>query len=460
MSKTLRHLGNFLRQRTARLRGRRGRRGFTTATFGVASVAILGMAAIGTDIGLWYLSFRNARSAADAAAMAGAASAAVHESDTVGLQAAHSIATANGFTDGVAGATVTVNIPPVSGAYAGVAGAVEVIVTQVQGRFLSRLVASGDPVVGVRAVAALVNAGQACVLALGGSGLQIGGNAIVASSACILASNRPGADSIRIFGSASVSAEGLSALGECDGCDSANLEIPAIQYAGAPATNPFAFLNDNFPLPQAPACAAQPNFSGANRTQTYQPTIPPTGLAAGATLTAYCSSVTLNANDRLNLEPGIYYFYNAGLRVNGGNLTCTNCVPGTSGVSIVFTGDPATIGTVRMDGNGTISLVAGPQYNTEYSGILFYRDIRATANLGNYQTIINGGSNTRLSGGMYFPSSDVTYNGNMATGPNPCTALVGQSISLSGNSSTSIDNSGCETYGTPLSQTRLVRLVE
>jgi hypothetical protein len=417
------------------------------------------MAAFGTDIGLWYLSLRNARSAADAAAMAGAAAAAVHASNTVGAASARSIATANGFTDGVAGASVTVNIPPTSGAYTGVAGAVEVIITQVQGRFLSRMVASSDPTVGTRAVAALVTAGDSCVLALGGSGLQIGGNATVASSNCVLASNRPGADSIQIFGSANVTAEGLSALGECDGCSSAILATPYIQYAGAPATNPFEALNNNFPLAQTPACAAQPNFSGGNRSQTYLPTIPPGGLAANATLTAYCGNVTLNANDRLNLEPGIYYFHNAGLRVNGGNLTCTNCVAGSSGVSIVFTGDPATIGTVRIAGNGTINLIAGPQHNTEYTGILFYRDVRANSNLGNLQTTINGGSNTRLSGGMYFPSSDVTYNGNM-TATTPCVVLVAQSVSLSGNSSTALDNSGCGTYGTPVTRTRLVRLVE
>ncbi|HYF07155.1 MAG TPA: pilus assembly protein TadG-related protein [Acetobacteraceae bacterium] len=437
----------------------RDRKGFTTATFGVTSIAFLGMAALGTDAGLWYLSLRNARSAADAAAMAGAAAAAVHSSTAVGSTAAFSVAGSNGFANGTGGATVTVNIPPSSGAYTANAGAVEVIIQQVQTRFLSRVLVGTDPTVTVRAVAAPLNWGDACILALGGSGLQIGGNATVASTGCILASNRPGSDSIRIFGSAAITAESLSALGECDGCGSATLTQPFVQYATSPATNPFVNLNDNFPLASVPPAASQINPGSQNRSVTWSPSIPLGGLAAGSTLTAYRTDVQLNNNETLDLLPGVYIFYNASIRIQGGTLTCSTCSPGTAGVTLIFTGDPNSIGSFRMDGNGTVNLMAGPQANPEYSGILMYRDARASGN-GPMATIINGSSTTQLSGGLYFPTTDVTYNGNM-TAAMPCTALVAQSIIMSGNSNTTVANSGCATYGlNNLTQTRVVRLVE
>lgn len=443
-----------IRSRTRRALNRRG---VTTVAFGATSAVLLGMAALGTDVGLWYFSLRNARNAADAAAMAGAATAAVHDS-TRGIAAAHAIASANGFTHATGGATVTVNLPPSSGAFAGTPGAVEVIIRQTQNRYVSRIVTGTDPALGVRAVAAPMSNGPACILALiGGTGLQIGGNATVASQGCILASNRVGSNSVQVFGSSTVSADTVRAVGDCNGCDRVqNTTSPPTSY-GHPTSDPFATQVSAFTPPNTVFCGSAVTLNGSGASANIAPAAfslnnPPSNVI--------CSSIQVSNNQTLTLEPGVHVFWNAGLRINGGNVSCPNCTAGTNGVTLVFTGDnPNNIGTLRMDGNGTVNLFAGPNQAAPFQGILFYRDARAASDSGPNATTINGGSATRLSGGMYFPSSTVTYSGNM-TGTLPCTALVALSITMSGNSSTTVNNTSCATYGTASAQTRLVRLVE
>ncbi|HYF08214.1 MAG TPA: pilus assembly protein TadG-related protein [Acetobacteraceae bacterium] len=437
---------------------RLGQRGAAAAAFAASAVALFGSAALAMDVGGWYLGLRHTRNAADAAALAGAAAAAVH-GEAQGRAAAFAMAASNGFAAG-SGVTVTVNLPPTAGTQAGNAEAVEVTISQRQGNIVAGILGAAAPTLAARAVAMRVNQGDVCVLALGGAGLQIGGNSTVVTPGCVLASNRRGADSVRLFGSAIVTAESIQAVGECDGCATATLTERFREYA-PPSTNPFARL-DAVEMPQTVTCAAQPSFSGGNRSQSYAPSIPPGGLASGQTPAAYCSTVQLSNGDTLSLQPGIYYFWNASLRVSGGNITCPSCVEGQSGVAIVFTGNnPNSIGTARMDGNGTMRLFAGPNQGiAAYNGILFHRDARATSDSGFDATIINGGSDTFFAGGQYFPSSTVTYNGNMATGPNPCTALAALSISVSGTASTTLDNTRCSLYGTTLPMTTLVRLVE
>lgn len=459
----------LLRRLGAALRQWRTHKGAAAATFAVAIVAFLGMAALAIDVGFWYLELRRARNAADAGAMAGVAVMSRYSAATndpyvgapQGIGAARETAAGNGFSQGD-GVTVTINHPPVSGAYAGNPWAMEVIISARQASRLSRVVnASGSPMLGVRAVAAVEDLGPACMLALGGDGLRIGGSAVTATQACVLASNATGDDSIRFYGSANITAETVVASGECSGCDLATLSTPYRSYA-PPTSNPFASLN-NKAMPTTMDCFPQPRFSGGGGqpTQTWQPSIPAGGGGSGS-LHGYCGDTTLSNGQTLNLQAGVYYFWNSGLRLSGGTIRCSNCgAPGTNGVTLVFTGsDPNRIGTLRMDGTGTVDLYASPvQPDPDYNGILFYRDVRATNDNGPFATTINGGSTIKLSGGMYFPSSTISYSGNMAS-TQPCTTVVGMSIVLSGSSTTTLDNTNCSIYGTMQARTRVVRLVE
>ena len=81
----------------------------------VALAVLLGLVAFATDIGLFLIAKRQMQTAADSAAMAGAAE--IRYDDVV--TAARADAAQNGFTDGVNGVTVAVHFPPTAGPHKG-----------------------------------------------------------------------------------------------------------------------------------------------------------------------------------------------------------------------------------------------------------------------------------------------------------------------------------------------------
>jgi hypothetical protein len=63
-----------------------------------------------------------------------------------------------------------------------------------------------------------------------------------------------------------------------------------------------------------------------------------------------------------------------------------------------------------------------------------------------------------LSGGLYFPTSDVVANGHSDMG-STCFSIIGYSLSFSGTADTQVDVTGCKGY-TPYATLSIVRLVE
>ena len=91
---------------------------------------LMAFVALGTDSGVLFRSRRNAQTAADAAAVAGALDYLYNGSTTSAASAAKAASSANGIADGTDGVTVTVNIPPASGPNAGNSAFVEAIVSR------------------------------------------------------------------------------------------------------------------------------------------------------------------------------------------------------------------------------------------------------------------------------------------------------------------------------------------
>jgi uncharacterized membrane protein len=110
---------------------------------------LMGFMALAIDVGLLYRAKRNMQIAADAGAVDGAAELAVGDISAAG----NAGAALNGFANGVNGATVTVNNPPLSGAYAGTKNYVEVIVSQSEPVFFMKVFGFGAVNVSARAVA-------------------------------------------------------------------------------------------------------------------------------------------------------------------------------------------------------------------------------------------------------------------------------------------------------------------
>jgi Flp pilus assembly protein TadG len=448
MLRSMRHPYKFLDGGLRALRRPlRDRRGSVSLFFACGATVLFGCVALATEAGSWYLTRRNAQNAADAAATAAALALANGAAPAGGRLAAEDVAGRNGFR-GAAGTTVSVNIPPLAGPQAGDPAAVEVTIRRPQPLLLAGLVTETEPVVQVRSVARVMGLSQVCALALRGS-ISMGGNSFTSGQGCVLASNSRGTGAIQVTGSAEVVADSLSASGTCVGCNQAGAVRLARPYAEyqPPATNPYAAL-DNLTQPSfgSARCLTPPSKGGS--LVPYNPADPK----------AYCGTVSLNGNNTLTLSPGHYYIQDGSFDIQSGTVTCPTCTGG-QGVTLVFIGSPATIGGPSINANAAVTLVApaANPVNAAYNGVLFHRV--AAAPTGSLVTI-NGGASTTLAGGMYFPSSLVRFNGNAEVRNSSCISLVADTLDFTGTADVYLDVNGCAARGTPVAQTRTVRLTE
>src|SRR5208337_1660669 len=133
---------------------------------------LLGFMALAIDVGLLFRARRNVQIAADAAAVAGGLDYKYNGSATSARTAGKAASAANGVTDGVSGAVVTINVPPVNGPYAGTTGFVEAIVTQPNPTFFMSLFHISSVSVDARAVVGAGSSGG-CIWALALSGSDV-----------------------------------------------------------------------------------------------------------------------------------------------------------------------------------------------------------------------------------------------------------------------------------------------
>src|SRR5438128_7432912 len=106
-----------------------GRRGYILMTMAAVMIGLMGFAGLVVDVGYLEYYKRKAQTAADAGAQGGVTEINQGRTTTV-TQAVAQDVTTNGFTDGVNGASVVINNPPLSGGFVGNSKYVEVIVTQ------------------------------------------------------------------------------------------------------------------------------------------------------------------------------------------------------------------------------------------------------------------------------------------------------------------------------------------
>ena len=415
---------------------RLGRRGVTSVVIAVSGTILIGMAGLAAEGGTWYLASRNARTAADLAAVAGALAV---NRGAAASPVALDTARRNGFANGGRN-VIAITSPPASGAFAGNSAAVEVTIAQTQQLNLTRMFLQTPPVVRIRAVAVGAIAEEVCLYAL--NRLDLGGNSTTQANRCAMAAGNGG---INVSGSAAVRAAQLTTTGACSGCsagdvwtDNTRTVRPIVMANQAQAVpDPFASLRNWTPTP--PACR-----SG--------------GISGSMSITpgqgAICGNVSIGPRDTLTLAPGLYYFRNADLDIRGR-------INGT-GVTLVFTGDADRVGTLSINAQATGSL-SGPTSpliagHPASDGLVLYRDARATNNGGAKQVSLNGGATMALNGGIYLPTSDVVVNGNSST-VSTCLSVVGFNLSYSGNENTDVNITGCSGY-TPYPTIRTVRLVE
>lgn len=390
---------------------RRASRGQVIVLVAIAIAVLLGAAALAVDVGYYRWQQRLEQTAADSAAIAGANELLFPARNYAARAAAD--ATANGFTNGVDGASVVINNPPASGRNAGNGNAVEVIITKQQPNFFAKMF-GGTYSVAARAVAILSSSGGACIYVLNGGldgDLSVSGGGrggITTTPLCGIIVN----GDVDITGNANVDAAFISYAGtnlkknggdyphgqpvqSVEGLDPCStLPGGGCKYLSTlPTTHPELFTATCLDTPPA-----KKNNPG---------TLPPNPLPPGRYCYGpYSTTVTLQSGLFI-MDGGIFQ----GPTTGSGVTIYNNCT--------VSGGNNCD---VTLNGNSTYTITAPTTGN--YAGMVYYQP----PSLVNTITV-NGASGTvNLTGGLYAPNGALTLNGQLST----ISFLVAGNISANG----------------------------
>ena len=375
----------------------------------VGSAALVGGAGLGVDTVQWYLWQRELQQAVDAGALAGAMSK-YHGFDYTSA--------ATNEVDRNANTAVTIQSiadPPATGAYAGDAGALEVIATTQKQLPFSSLFLKTAPTIRARAVAATIEGDDHCVISLApnGTGVKVSGTANVVLG-CGVAANSGDAGAIYLSGTSWLESNPLSTVG---GIYYSSGNIPSgttlLPY-GLPQDDPMTARN--LTVPTSPSACTANNL-----------TVKPSDVV---TLNPgrYCGGLNIRGDATLN--PGVYI-------IDGGSLTINaQATVVGHGVTFVLTGNAANnIANANIAGGANMDLRAPTEAeDSTWHDVLFFQDSRANG-LG---STLAGGSGTQFNGIVYMPAGDVTFAGNSSAQSN-CLLLVGYRVTFTGD--TDIHNS-------------------
>ena len=428
------------------------RRGATSLLFAVSVVALLGLVALGSEVGNWYMAHRLGQNATDAAAIAGALAVARAENENTAVATA---ASDDGFVDGVGGVTVSITSPGRRSNF----GAVKVTITQTIAPILTAMFGMGTINV-VNQATALAQPYAVCGVSFGPLTLDGSGN--FASSNCGLASNSS------ITASGSPAGVALVSASTCSGCST-----PFFTYQ-PPVQNPYSDLDSASmsSLFTAASCNNVPAASGGI-IELADPAHPSNAANVGVTMSpsnvvAYCDPGGLNTGSATSLvvHAGATYIL-SGMNINfaGGTVNCPDCwisptvsngtgPAGNAGVTFVLTGSysggfsAATTGTITIS-NTAIAMNA-PEVSLTgslFDGVLFYRDFGAGDAGCSVSIALTagtvGGRSADMAGGMYFPTSCMSFAAPATT--STCSAIFANTLSFPGEAV--LDDVDCGNVG-------------
>jgi hypothetical protein len=268
---------------------------------------------------------------------------------------------------------------------------------------LSGMFVRSRPTLVAEATAAVMTAGEHCMVALEkneADAIKIGGNALLRLG-CGIASNSRHASAIRIFGSAQVEADPLSAVG--------GIVAGTNNLIGNTTRHPYATEQPN------PLSHLTTPPSGTAKTYDKNKAVLERGTYADLEIKADHT-----------MESGVYVIDGGTLRVNG-----NNSLRGDGVVIVLKNG-----AKIDINGGSVVDLKAPTTAQTgingipaNMAGVLIYEDA-ATSTGGNSR--INGNATLRLGGAVYLPKQEIDISGN-ASPSTQCLLLVARRIEVSGN---------------------------
>ncbi|MES2222293.1 MAG: pilus assembly protein TadG-related protein [Acidobacteriota bacterium] len=339
---------------------------------------LLGFVGFAADIGTLLRAKRNLQIAADSAAIAGAAEL-NYGNMTAAAQAA---AGQNGVTIGTNGGAVVVNTPPTYGAYAGLPGYVEAIVTQTQPTFFMRIFNFTSQNVTARAVAWNGGSSNGCVYvcdkqAAGAMTLQ--GSFDVTAPKCGIIVDSNNADALQFTGGGGTLTAGSVGVVGGDGGQTGD-STPAPVTNIAPVSCPLAGLA--FPDPTTMTCTV------------------PTGGNLTGPLTAGCYSAPAGKKGALGTLNISNATLGAGTYVLEGNVNLSgNITSGSGGTTLDIYNGALTEGTAATN----LNLVAPAPGTGAYGGIAIMQPPTNTNTL----TFEFGNSTGTIDGILYAPTAQL-----------------------------------------------------
>jgi Flp pilus assembly protein TadG len=431
----------------------RSKRGNVLAIAAAALPLFIAAAGLATDTIQWTLWKRQLQRAADSAAIAGVYNRESNGGAITGVTSgtptdtaiAHDLTINLHTFYALKSGYPTINYPANSGV---MTDQVTVTVAIQRPLSFSALFLTTAPTITATATAASIpSGGEACVNAREPSGsltgITISGNAGIYMPDCVMYSNSPSTNSAAAGGSSAVTAEAVAGVGGIQ--ESNNWAVQAYRPYSPPIDDPFANVT---PSTSDMNCGSGSGVSLTDRT---------TSVAAGVNC---FSSLSVGSNRTLDLDtlfpstPRVIYINGGDASVQG-NLTCTECTIVLTNQSTATT---ATIGQFKSNAGANVNMTS-PTSGT-FKGIAIYQDRRAgDVSPGDK---INGNNASIIQGALYFPSQELTYNGDGTTNA-ICTMFVARRVVFSGNNTTTNKFkklSDCSAYGFPGgSTTRIVRLV-
>jgi len=394
----------------------------------IALCALVGLAA---DTGYFFDYKRQMQTAADAAALAGAAQLRRGGNGNGQIvNAADAAASSNGFTNQVNGTGIQVHTPPLSGYYTSDGSYVEAIISQTRPTLFMGILGLQSANVSARAVAGVQDSPN-CIYALGqtGTGLATNGSGSSLSAACGIVVNSSAAGALNA-GSGAVFGTSVAVAGTYSGsCSSSE---PSGCRTGVP------------PQPDPLAQLADPQFSGCDF---GAPT--PVNVSGGVvTLNpgTYCNGISIGSGASVTFQPGVYILNGGGLSVSGNST-----IQGT-GVTFYNTAQGKySYGPVTLTG-GTLGFLNAPTSGPT-EGILFFQDRTIIPKAGKSTNVIAGSSNLNFTGTFYFPTTDLTFSGGGQVSAN-YTIFVARTITVGGNTTLSANFSSLQD-GNPIKKITL-----
>jgi hypothetical protein len=400
---------------------RQSRQGAVAIHLGLITVALIGFAGLGVEIGFVIYKHRQMQSAADSAAL-GAATALSKGYPVDFALEADALAAEVGFVKGSKGVAIAVNHPPASGAHSSVPAAVEVIITQPQTLSLVGATqwlagesdGSGLFTLGVRAVAISGGGGTYCLLQLDSGaapGFSMSNGARVTLSQCGVAVNAivgtallmTGGSRLDLENGQSVSVVGLATINNGAAISPSN----ALKTSQANVSDPYA----NVAMPALTTCAYNnKSFGYSNGQQTMSPGV-------------YCNGVFFGNSANVAMSPGVYIIDRGAFSVQGGvTLTGAN-------VTIVLTSSTGDNYATLTIGNGAKVTLSAPTTGAT-AGMVVFGDRRAPRD---NSSDLGGGAKISIDGALYLPSQKLIFQ-NGADNPSGCTQVIAGTIELKGGS--------------------------